>query len=127
MATGVEKTRVAANLEEDKARENSITIPEIKMDPMQASHVQGNPYRQGSAYAVCFNTLARMGKDWPVSRKTLLAAYATASGKEPKRAGYDLAVILSPIKEGDGHRSSRKQEYWVERLENDMVQLHMVG
>jgi len=87
-------------------------------------HVEGNPYREGSFYATCFDCLAKMGTKKPVSRKDLLSAYCKASGKDEKRAKYDMAVILSPSKEGDGHRSSRKMAYWVERL-NGSVRLHM--
>ena len=68
-----------------------------------------------------------MGTKKPVSRQKLLTAYCKASGKEVKKAKYDLAVILSPTKEGTGHRSSRKMAYYVERLENSMVKLHMAS
>ncbi len=85
-----------------------------------------NPYRPGSSYAICFDCLLKMGLANPVSRKDLLLAYAKASGKTEKRANYDLSVVLSPSKDGHGHKSSRKEAYWVERLPNSRVQLHMV-
>ncbi len=88
---------------------------------------EGNPYRAGSYYGTCLDCLAQMGLDKPVSRKDLLAEYCKASGKTEKLGRYDLAVILSPTKDGDGHRSSRKTAYWVERLENSMVKLHMAA
>jgi len=87
--------------------------------------VASNPYRPGSHYATCFDCLAKMGNKKPVSRKDLLTAYCEASGKDEKHAKYDLAVVLSPTKEGEGHRSSRKEAYWVERLADGLVQLHM--
>lgn len=87
---------------------------------------EGNPYRAGKFYGQCFDVLAKMGLDKPVSRKALLEAYCKASGKSEKLGRYDLAVILSPTKEGQGHRSSRKDFYFVERLEDGLVRLHMV-
>ncbi|WFB36800.1 hypothetical protein P3T73_03365 [Kiritimatiellota bacterium B12222] len=86
---------------------------------------KGNPYREGSNYALCFDYLASMGLKKPVTRKDLLEAYSKGSGKDPKRARYDMAVITSPTKNGDGHQSSKKFAYWVERLENSAVRLHM--
>ena len=91
----------------------------------KSNHVESNPYRAGSAYATCFEVLAKMGKDKPVTRRDLLESYCKASGKDEKHALYDMTVILSPRKDGTGHRSSRKEAYWVERLENSMVQLHV--
>ncbi len=86
----------------------------------------GNPYRAGSYYATCFDVLAKLGgTDKPVNRKALLEAYCKASGKSEKLGRYDLAVILSPTKTGEGHRSSRKNAYWIERLEDGLVKLHM--
>ena len=88
-------------------------------------HVENNPYRAGSNYAVCFDCLFRLSKEKPVTRKALLDEYAKITGKDRKRAKYDIAVVLSPSKEGTGHRSSRKEAYWVEKLENSRVRLHM--
>lgn len=99
---------------------------EVAQTAQAQKHVEGNPYRAGSFYATCFDCLAKMGTKDTVSRKDLLDAYCKSSGKDEKRAKYDLAVILSPTKEGDGHRSSRKLAYWVERL-NGSVRLHMVS
>jgi len=86
----------------------------------------GNPYRAGSYYAMVMDCLFKMGgTDKPVNRKALLEAYCKASGKSEKLGRYDLAVILSPTKTGEGHRSSRKNAYWIERLEDGLVKLHM--
>lgn len=102
--------------------------PQAKAKPQQkvTKHVEGNPYRDGSFYATCFDCLAKMGSKKPVSRQKLLEAYAKASGKDVKLAKYDLAVVLSPSREGTGHRSSRKHAYYVERL-NGLVRLHMAA
>jgi hypothetical protein len=93
--------------------------------PVIPKRFPGNPYREGSNYALCFDFLAKMGLKKPVTRKDLLEAYSKASGKDPKKARYDMAVITSPTKEGVGHQSSKKFAYWVERLENSAVRLHM--
>lgn len=116
--TGATK-RIEAGTEAAATKE-----PTKKTGPKSAN---GNPYRQGSHYAICFDCLAKMGKAKPVSRKALLEAYCKASGKDDMHGRYDLAVCLSPTKQGEGHRSSRKEAYWVERLENGMVRLHMAG
>ena len=86
--------------------------------------VSENPYREASHYALAFDILASMGKMKPVSRKDLLAAFVKC-GRDAKLAAYDWAVVLSPNKQGEGHRSSRKEKYYVERFENGFVRLHM--
>ena len=97
-----------------------------KKKPSKKKHVQGNPYRAQSFYAICFDCLSRLGTKKAVTRKALLKAYCKASGKDEKRARYDLAVILSPTKEGKGHKSSKMLFYYVERLaDTSMVRLHM--
>ena len=132
--TTATKKRVSKTTAKKKAARKATAKPRTpakktakKTRPQQkvAKHVDGNPYRDGSFYATCFDCLAKMGTKKPVSRQKLLTAYCKASGKEVKKAKYDLAVILSPTKEGTGHRSSRKMAYYVERLENSMVKLHM--
>jgi len=93
----------------DKAKPNS---PQSKKFP----RVEGNPYREGSAYALCFDVFANLSKDKPAPRKAILEAYVKESGKDTKHAGYDLSVVLSPTKEGTGHRSSKKFAYYVARV-----------
>jgi hypothetical protein len=88
-------------------------------------HVEGNPYRAGSFYATIFDCLSKMGSKKPVSRKDLIAASVKASGKEERLVKYACSVVCSPTKEGAGHRSSKKFAYYVERLADGMVQLHM--
>jgi len=125
VAKKTRRPRTKAKTVKKTAPRKAKTPKATKGSAQTQKHVQGNPYRAGSSYAVCFDTLAKMGTAKPVSRKDLLAAYAKSSGKDAKRAGYDLAVILSPTKEGAGHRSSRKMAYYVRRLENGCVQLVM--
>ena len=86
-----------------------------------------NGYRAGSNYALCFDLLYQIGRKKPVSRKVLLEKYAQLSGKDLKRAGYDLAVILSVQKDGRFHKSadsaSKKFPHYVGRSGDGMVQL----
>jgi|GEM_PF-3900886 len=107
-----------------KVPSKAKTKPKSKKPVIPRRHPR-NPYRQGSKYGLCFDVLAKMGLSKPVTRKALTEAYSKASGKDEKHARYDLAVILSPTKDGDGHRSSKKFAYWVERLENSAVRLHL--
>ena len=116
----VSKTKPTAK--KKVARRATAKATQVKKVPKQSIN---NPYREGSGYHVAFSCLEKMGTKKPVSRQKLLTAYCKKSGKEVKKAKYDLAVILSPTKEGTGHRSSRKMAYYVERLENSMVKLHM--
>lgn len=85
-----------------------------------------NGYRPGSNYALCFDCLYEMGYKKTVSRRDLLKRYAELSGKDLKRASFDLAVILSVREDGRFHRSadssSRKYPHFVKRV-GEAVQL----
>lgn len=83
-----------------------------------------NPYRASSNYGVCFDVLSHLAKGKAAKRSDVLSAYAKAGKRDVKLASYDLAVVLSPAKDGTGHRSSRKDKYYVEKS-NGNVQLHM--
>ena len=109
-----------------KAGKGKVEKQERQRHPFNKKypHVDFNPYRQATNYALAFNILANTGKLKPVSRKDLLAAFVKC-GRDAKLAAYDLAVVLSPNKNGEGHRSSRKEKYYVERFENGFVRLHM--
>ncbi len=87
-----------------------------------------NPYRDGSSYATCFAVLADMALDKPATRKDLIQKAANLTGKDEKLLRYDMAVVLSPRKDGESHRSAKKASdvYWVERMaEPSMVRLHL--
>jgi hypothetical protein len=92
------------------------------------NHVEGNPYRPGSNYALVFDCLSKRGKDQPVSRKELATEVCKLSGKSEKLVSYDFSVVLSPKKdEAAGHRNARNaaKVYWVEKLDGGLVQLHL--
>lgn len=88
-----------------------------------------NPYREGSAYGVCFDLLAAAGAEG-LPREKLVETLAKATGKDPKLASFDAQVCLSargaaseglnPF-EGPRNRSARFG-YWVER-KGDHVRL----
>ncbi len=91
-------------------------------------HDPRNPFRQGSAYALCFDILAAHRDGLP--REKLVALLAEATGKDAKHAAYDAQVLLSARPNEDGlnnndspcrHRSCRPG-FWVKR-ENGHVQL----
>ena len=66
-----------------------------------------NPFREGSGYGLVFDILAAHPKG--MRRDQLVEAYAKASGKPLKTAGYDCAVVLSAKDSvtGPRHRSCR--------------------
>ena len=86
-----------------------------------------NPFREGSAYASCFDVLAAHRDGMP--KVKLVELLAAATGKDIVRAGYDCQVILSAKANENGlsnndsprHRSCRPG-FWVKRM-NGSVQL----
>ena len=116
-----------------KAAAKSTTKPAAKSTkPAVAQgkwkHDPRNPFRQGSAYALCFDILAAHRDGLP--REKLVALLAEATGKDAKHAAYDAQVLLSARPNEDGlnnndspcrHRSCRPG-FWVKR-ENGHVQL----
>jgi len=79
-----------------------------------------NPFREGSAYATCFDILAAHKDGLP--RERLVELLAKATGKDAVHAGYDAQVLLSAHgnepglsrNEGPRHRSCRPG-FWVKR------------
>ena len=126
----VKKTGIKAATDKKAAQKGKAVVKVEKQERQRHPfnkkypHVDFNPYRAATNYALAFDILAHSGKMKPVSRKDLLAAFVKC-GRDPKLAAYDLAVVLSPNKNGEGHRSSRKEKYYVERFENGFVRLHM--
>jgi hypothetical protein len=109
--------------DKDKAKPATKAEGKWKRDPR-------NPFRQGSAYAVCFDILAAPAHKAGLPREKLVALLAEATGKDIKRAGFDAQVLLSArgseepgLSRNDGprHRSCRPG-FWVRR-ENGHVQL----
>ena len=73
-----------------------------------------NPFRDGSAYAICFDVMA--SQKTGVSRDHLLPILAQETGKDKKHAAYDLSVLLSAKESATGprHRSCR-EGFWVKK------------
>ena len=88
---------------------------------------EGNPFRDGSAYAACFDILAAHKAG--IRRDELVRLLAQHTGKDEKRAGFNVQVLLSAKPNEDGlnnndsprHRACRKGFYV--RRENDHVKL----
>ena len=80
-----------------------------------------NPFRDGSGYGLVFDILAAHRDG--IAKEKLIEVYAKASRKNLKRAGYDVAVLLSAknSKAGERHRSCA-DGFWVER-ENSFLRL----
>jgi hypothetical protein len=86
-----------------------------------------NFFRQGSAYATCFDILAAHPDG--LTREKLIELLAKATGKDAKHAAYDAQVLLSACgndeglnrNEGPRHRSCR-MGFWVQRV-NSHVKL----
>jgi hypothetical protein len=81
-----------------------------------------NPFRESSNYALAFDCLA--SRPSGMRKDQWLAAYCEASGKDRKRAGYDIAVLMSakgPSLTSERHRSCA-DGFVIER-ENDHVRL----
>jgi hypothetical protein len=86
-----------------------------------------NVYREGSAYATCFDILSSFKSG--VARTKLVELLAAATGKDVKHAGWDAHVVLTAwgnepgLSRNDGPRhKSARPGYWVKR-ENGHVTL----
>ena len=99
-----------------------------KVSPkFQSPHgrVEGNPFRNGSAYAVAWDVLAHAGGSEGISKGQLIMEVAKATGKDERHAGFDVAVLLSAKENGERHQSCRPG-FWVERT-NDFLKLHVTA
>ena len=87
------------------------------------SRAKSNPFREGSGYAQAYDVLAAHKAG--MRRDQLVELYASVSTKSLKKAGYDVAVVLSAKESPTGprHRSCR-EGYWVEKT-NDHVRLRL--
>jgi hypothetical protein len=84
-----------------------------------------NPFRVNSSYGKVFDVFASFKNG--VRRDELLTKVAEAVGKDLKRSGYDLAVILSAHDSNTGSRHrSCAEGFWVKR-ENSNVTLMIDG
>jgi hypothetical protein len=81
-----------------------------------------NPYRRNSGYALVYDILASRKEG--VRRDQLIYLYAKESGKEMKRARWDVMIVASPNIDGTGHTSSQKNYYWVDKGAGGFLKLH---
>lgn len=83
----------------------------------------GNPFRETSAYAICFDVLHAHPDG--ISRQQLVTEVAKITKKDEKHSAYDCAVLLSSRENGERHQSCRSG-FWVERT-NDHLILHVTA
>lgn len=90
---------------------------------MSYPRARANPFRDGSGYALAYDVLAAHKAG--MRRDELVEIYASVSTKSLKKAGYDVAVVLSAKDSPTGprHRSCR-EGYWIEKT-NDHVNLRL--
>ena len=81
-----------------------------------------NPFRQGSAYGVCYDILAAHPEGMP--RQQLITDLAKASGKPIKNAAYDSAIVLSA--RPDFRHTCCRPGFIIKR-ENDNVRLEVTA
>jgi hypothetical protein len=106
----------------DKTKPKAKKSPSKPLSSSFPRHPQ-NPYRMGSGYGLCFDILASHKEGLP--RSQLITLYAKESGKPVDQGAlWDATVVCSSTKEGDGHRSCKKDTYWVERYDGGRVILH---
>ncbi len=120
------KTKTKVSKKKSTAKK-SIAKKNTKPAKLQRpARCKSNGYREGSNYGLAFDLLFKLGHKKPVKRSLLLEKYAALAGKDLKRAGYDLAVVLS-VHDGNFHRSadsaSKKFPHDVKRSGDGLVQL----
>lgn len=76
-----------------------------------------NPFRAGGAYATCYDVLAANPKG--IERPKLVETLARLTGKDAKRANFDVTVVASVRKDGGCHPTIRRVSgvYHVERTD----------
>lgn len=85
---------------------------------------ESNPFREGSAYATGYDILAAAG-DKGIERAKLVAEVARITGKDPRKAYFDVTVVASSRKDGRSHRCIAKaaDSYYVERTDGGWLKL----
>lgn len=113
-----------------KAKPSKAT-PATKGTPKEYPRDPNNPFREGSAYGACYDILAHAG-DRGMDRAKLVEELARVTGKEHRKAYFDVTVVCSsrpgPEHGGDGgsHRCIAKasDSFWVAKR-NGHVTLHL--
>jgi len=86
-----------------------------------AQHAK-NPFRNGTAYAACFNIMGSFGRKG-CSKEEIVKLLAKDRKSDLKHAYYDCQVLLSAKDSNTGSRhTSCREGFWVKR-ENDHVVL----
>lgn len=98
-----------------------VTKPVASKNKTEPVRSASNPFRPTSSYAAVYEILVAHPSG--IARPKLVELAAAATGKSAKRAGFDVAVLLSAKDSPTGkrHRSCR-EGFWIER-ENDHVKL----
>jgi hypothetical protein len=115
-----ERTYMAKKMTKKTLKSGARKPARKPMYPRAAANV----YRQGSSYGTAFDILFAHPAGLP--RQKLAELLARATGKSVKRAGFDVAVVISPSTASPTaarHRSCR-EGYGIER-ENDHVLLRL--
>ena len=121
-ATGVKTAKVTKPAKAKGAKKGT---------PTEYPRAESNPFREGSAYAAGYDILTHAG-DKGIDRSKLVDEVARITGKEHRKAYFDVTVVCSsrpgPDQGGDGgsHRSIAKasDSFWVEKR-NGWVKLHL--
>ncbi|MBM4024525.1 MAG: hypothetical protein FJ280_03860 [Planctomycetes bacterium] len=95
---------------------------ESRISALPNSSELRNPYRRGGAYALIFD---RLMQSPPPTRDELVQWVMDKLGKNRQRAGFDVHVVLSPVRDATrlppkgkdvrGNRSARGHVYYVEK------------
>jgi hypothetical protein len=86
----------------------------------------GKCYRPTSSYGKLFALLLQH-KEKGIRRSDLVKEGMKVCQKPEKNILFDVAVVVSPAKDGSAHRSANNaaDHYWVERLEDGLLKLHL--
>ncbi|MFC1451897.1 hypothetical protein ACFLSJ_00970 [Verrucomicrobiota bacterium] len=97
--------------------------PTKKASTKGYARAEHNPFREGSAYATAYDVLAAHPD--AVERSTLVSETARVTGKDLRKAYFDVTVVASSRKDGRSHRCIAKAAdgYFVERTNGGWLKL----
>ena len=86
-----------------------------------------NPYRPLSTYHTIYEILKAHRNG--ITRQELIKLTAKKTGKDLKKAGYLVQVVVSPDADGRAHKSAdlAADFYWVEKMDGGCLRLHGRG
>ena len=114
----VKKTSKPKNPVKKESKGRSDKKPAYKNIP------ECSPYRPSSAYAVVFSILHK-NREKGITRGEVVKEAMKVTGKDQKRAYFDMVVVSSPNQDGSAHRSANGDTYWVEKFGDSKLRLHM--